>query len=257
MKVLVTICGRAGSKGVKSKNIRDFLGCPICCYTLSALRLFKARCPEYETVLAVNTDSDELFSQIDRAGEDYIRVQRSPRLAGDRASKVDVIRETLRTAAERTGESFDVVLDMDLTSPLRRVCDIKNVIDALTETRDADVAMSVTQARRSPYFNQLALKPSGFYGTVAESDFVARQQAPEIFDVNASLYAYSPDFLAGSDTILIKSRIAVSEMVDTAVLDIDSEHDFELMGVLARYFYDNYPEFAEIRDNISSFYDKK
>ena len=41
MKILVTVCGRAGSKGVKSKNTRDFLGYPICYYTISALKLFK------------------------------------------------------------------------------------------------------------------------------------------------------------------------------------------------------------------------
>jgi hypothetical protein len=27
MNILFTLCGRAGSKGVKGKNARDFLGC--------------------------------------------------------------------------------------------------------------------------------------------------------------------------------------------------------------------------------------
>jgi hypothetical protein len=37
-------------------------------------------------------------------------------------------------------------------------------------------------------------------------------------------------------------------MKDTAVLDIDSEEDFELMEVLAGYFYGKYPEYAEVRN---------
>lgn len=34
------------------------------------------------------------------------------------------------------------------------------------------------------------------YKKVIDSDFTARQQAPEIFDMNASIYAYNPGFLA-------------------------------------------------------------
>ena len=36
MNLLVTLCARAGSKGVKSKNSRLFLGSPLVYYTLSA-----------------------------------------------------------------------------------------------------------------------------------------------------------------------------------------------------------------------------
>ena len=246
-RILVTICGRAGSKGVKSKNIREFLGIPICYYTLAALRLFRERYPEYgEVTLAVNTDSEQLFSQFDRAGESYLRIPRRESLAGDTASKVDVIRDTLAAACEQTGQVFDVVVDMDLTSPLRRVEDVKNIIDTLFATEGAEVALSVTEARRSPYFNQLNKKENGYYSTVIESDFVARQQAPTIYDANASLYAYSPHYLRESTTILIKSRLAVSVMPDTAVLDIDSENDFQLMELLARHFYDSDPAFREV-----------
>ena len=41
-------------------------------------------------------------------------------------------------------------------------------------------------------------------------------------------------------------------MKDTAVLDIDSEEDFVLMQFIAKYLYENYPEFAQVRDNIRS-----
>lgn len=39
MTVLFTVCGRAGSKGVKNKNIRDYLGTPLVYYTLAAIKL--------------------------------------------------------------------------------------------------------------------------------------------------------------------------------------------------------------------------
>ncbi len=35
MKVLCTICARGGSKGVKNKNLKKFLGKPLIYYTIS------------------------------------------------------------------------------------------------------------------------------------------------------------------------------------------------------------------------------
>ncbi|MEG1016977.1 MAG: acylneuraminate cytidylyltransferase family protein [Oscillospiraceae bacterium] len=241
MDILVTVLARAGSKGVKSKNMRTFLDYPIAYYTLSALDLFKARySKEYGAVdLAVNTDADELFEQIDKTKLSCIKVPRTLELAGDRVSKIDVVRDTLAKAEKVSHKKYDMVVDMDLTSPLRRARDVKNVIDSLMAHKNAEIALSVTPARRNPYFNQLALMPDGLAKTPIESDFVARQQAPEIFDANASLYAYRPQFLASTDTILIKSKLCLSVMPDTAVLDIDSEHDFELMQILARYFFES------------------
>jgi len=256
MNILFTICARAGSKGVVSKNTRDFLGFPICTYTLSALGLFRERHGnEYGILdLAVNTDSPRLFGQVDACSETYIRVDRTEELAGDFASKIDVIRDTFAKAQSQSGHRYDLVVDMDLTSPLRRVRDIRNVIRTLVGTQGAEVAMTVCEARRNPYFNQLAKGEDGFYHTVVQSNFVARQQAPRIFDANASLYAYSPAFLVNSDAIILRAKLAVSEMPDTAVLDIDSESDFLLMQILARHFYDTDGEYGEIRDRIPLFF---
>ncbi len=252
MEILASICARAGSKGVKSKNIRPFLGTPIAYYTVSAFSLFAERNPERKVTLAVNTDSAELFEQLDRCKIDYIKVVRDESLAGDRVSKIDVIRDTLRKAQNATGKQFDVVLDMDLTSPLRRAVDVENILNALEAAPDADIALSLTDSRRSPYFNQLAKGDDGFYHTAIQSDFVARQQAPEIFDANASLYAYRRRYLLEGDGIFLKAKLAASFMADTAVLDIDCERDYELMQIIAEYLFNSDPDFGEVRDNIAN-----
>ena len=41
-------------------------------------------------------------------------------------------------------------------------------------------------------------------------------------------------------------------MKDTGILDIDSEDDFELMEVLAEYFYQKYPAYGEIREEAKA-----
>ena len=60
MKILFTICGRAGSKGFKNKNLKELNGVPIVYYTLSAIWGFFAKHPEHQIQTVLNTDSQEL-----------------------------------------------------------------------------------------------------------------------------------------------------------------------------------------------------
>ena len=86
---------------------------------------------------------------------------------------------------------------------------------------------------------------------VIASPYTARQQAPAIYDLNASIYVFRRDFLAENHTgILWDGKIGISTMMDTGILDIDSEEDFRLMEVIAGHLYANYPEFAAVRNNI-------
>ena len=51
-KLLITICGRAGSKGFKNKNLKTFCGLPLVYYTLSAAQLFIQSRPSCSSTLA-------------------------------------------------------------------------------------------------------------------------------------------------------------------------------------------------------------
>jgi CMP-N,N'-diacetyllegionaminic acid synthase len=87
------------------------------------------------------------------------------------------------------------------------------------------------------------------YERVIQSSFNTRQEAPEIFDMNASMYAYCPRFLKSGKGIF-DGKCDVIKMMDTGVLDIDSEQDFELMQVVGEYLFNKYVDFREVRDNI-------
>ena len=104
-------------------------------------------------------------------------------------------------------------------------------------------------ARRNPYFNQLKRTEHGYKKVIA-SEFTARQQAPEIFDMNASLYAYKPDFLRTGKGVL-DGYVECIEMYDTGILDLDHENDFELMEVIAKHLFANLEDFKVIYTNIS------
>lgn len=248
MKILFTICGRAGSKGIKNKNIRMFLGKPLPLYTMSVIDLYLHDHRGDEVDIALNTDSMELIQIMEQNGMRPVAiVNRKEELAGDTVSKIAVIQDTYLEMKKRKQCDYDMVVDLDITSPLRTAEDLEKAIRKKKET-ECDVVFSVTDSRRNPYFNMVKKGEYG-YERVIESKYVARQQAPEIFDMNASIYAYDPVFLMSGKEIFA-GNCDVTKMMDTGILDLDHENDFELMQVIANYLFENNGQFAKIYDNI-------
>ncbi len=234
MNILFTVCGRAGSKGIKGKNFKEFLGHPLLFYTFAAIVLYRDKHAEDNVDIALNTDSPEMINMVKGNKKiNAIIVQRKPEMAGDNVAKKVVIADTMQEVQALKGIEYDMVVDCDITSPLRTVKDIENLISKV-QTDDYDVVFSVVSARRNPYFNMVKENPDGTVGLVVPSQYTARQQAPEIYDMNASLYVFKPDFLV-SETMLLNGKCGIIKMMDTAVLDLDHENDFELMQVIAEY----------------------
>lgn len=247
MKILFTICGRSGSKGFKNKNLKSLDGVPLVYYSLAAIKLYKDAHPSDEIAVALNTDSKELICKVKNQNMvmNVIYVDREKKLAGDRVAKVDVIKDTYN----KVGGEFEVVVDLDITSPLRRVADIENILDIYAADNLCDLVFSAVKARRNPYFNMVEGKTDGFYGTVCRSGFTARQQAPTVYEMNASIYAYRPVFLqSGINRPITDYRCGISAMPDYLVLDIDSEEDLLMLELLYSYFVKADRALGDIRE---------
>lgn len=254
--LLFTICGRAGSKGVASKNCRPFLEIPIAYYTLSTIDLFiekyKNEFGRIDTCLS--TDSQTLIDQVNAYRDDVMVVNRCEELSGDAVAKIDVIRDAATVAEQFYQVTYDYIVDLDITSPLRTVEDVWNCIQKSLQNTKIEIVFSVTDSRRSPYFNMV--KKSGNYFThVISSEFKTRQECPPIYDMNASIYSYNRNFLVATpNIILLKSKCDIVEMLDTGVLDIDSEMDLQLMQVIAAYLFEEMPQLGEVYHHIPTSY---
>jgi CMP-N,N'-diacetyllegionaminic acid synthase len=238
MNILITVCGRAGSKGVKNKNLRDFLGKPLVYYTFQAAKLFKVKNNKYTIDICINSDSDKLLELGNQFGN-IETIKRPYDLATDESAKIPSIRYSLVKMEEKKKKEYDFIIDLDITSPFRKLEDIENALNKSMANENIDVVFSVVESRRNPYFNMVE-KKDGKIMKVKESDYIRRQDAPKVYDMNASIYCYKRESLLnkikespfeGANDIII--------MQDTAVLDIDSEEDFELMEVLGKYYSNN------------------
>lgn len=249
--VLITICGRAGSKGFKNKNLKTFLDFPLVYYTISAAMIFKKKvCEEAIVDICLNTDSEELAKIVADKYPEVEYIARTEALGEDSVPKAAVWHNCIDVMQERKGIKYQYMIDLDITSPLRQKDDVYNAYQLKIKRSDADMIESVCPCRRNPYFNMY--KQDGDYvSTVVDMALTTRQQAPECFDENASIYVLDADFFEGNDkNMLNEAKTAIYMMKDTAVLDIDSEEDFKMMQIVAKYLFEEEETYKAVRENI-------
>lgn len=223
MKRICTICARGGSKGVKGKNIRPLLGKPLIAYTID-----QAKKSGLFDLIAVSSDSDLILDAARACGIKHL-VKRPAELASDEAGKMPAIRHCVAEIEHQTGEVFELMVDLDATSPLRSVDDICNAV-SLMEKSGAGNLITAMPARRSPYFNLVERSSAG--GVVLSKPPIAailrRQDAPQCFDMNASIYIWTRKSFKESNTVF-NDDTQLYEMPEERSIDIDSELDFKFV----------------------------
>ena len=228
MRRICTICARGGSKEVENKNIRQLAGKPLIAYTLE-----QARTSQLFDAIAVSSDSSEILDIANKYGADLL-VERPPELATDSSAKLPAIQHCVQHAEKVLEKRFEVVVDLDATSPLRLPEDIRGAVNLL-EMKGASNVITAAPARRSPYFNLVELGNDGVVrlSKPLKKAIVRRQDSPECFDMNASIYVWNRAALFESSTIFnTDTRLFV--MLPDRSIDIDSELDFDIVEFLIK-----------------------
>jgi len=225
-EILCTICARGGSKGVPNKNARLVAGRPLLAHTVE-----QARASGLFDCIAFSSDDAGYRDLAGQAGADML-VERPAVLAGDAAGKIPVIRHCVEQVESQRGLRFDIVVDLDCTSPLRLVADIVACVDLVRSGQGGNV-ITAAPARHSPYFNLVERLPDGRIDLAKRPSFpiLRRQDAPECFDMNASIYVWTRATLFGREG-LFHADTALYVMPEERSIDIDSELDFEIVSRL-------------------------
>ena len=220
MKVLAIICARGGSKGVPGKNIRLLCGKPMIVYTIEVAR----RCKLIDRVI-VSTDDTEI-AKIARASGAEVPFLRPEELATDNMPKLPVIKHAVGFMEDELAYSPDIVVDLDPTSPLRTEKDIESCIKMVKA--GADNAFSVIEAHRNPYFNMVEIIDGKVQLVKSPPRVVSRRQdAPEVYDMNASIYAWKREALMNNDSVFLENTKVY--IMPKWAIDTDNETDFEFV----------------------------
>lgn len=229
MNLLITICARGGSKGIPGKNVKMLHGKPLIAYTIAQAQRFAQ---SHHADVALSTDSEEIRSLAADCGlqTEYLRPHE---FATDKAGKEAAMRNVLEYEERKRAKRYDMLLDLDVTSPLRTQEDLHEALKIIHADPKALNLFSVNHAHRNPYFNMVEKVADGYYRLVKipETPILSRQTAPQVFDLNASFYFFRRAFFDAGWKTPFSDRALIYVMPHVC-FDLDEPKDFLLLEYL-------------------------
>lgn len=222
-RVVAVIPARAGSKGIKNKNVKAFSGKPLIAWTIELAQSV----PEIDRVI-VSTDGESIADVAKEYGAEVY--WRPKELAGDRALVIDAIKH-LNKELDDQGETASYMLLLEATAPLRNVSDVSDSIHLL-DNNNLDSVATFTEAKLNPHrawkiFNNT---PEAFID--GANAWLPRQQQPEAWELNGAVYAFTRAGVVKQNSSLLFGKTGSVVMPHERSIDIDTELDFMVVEKL-------------------------
>ena len=218
---------RSGSRGVKNKNIKLINDKPLMYYTIK--QAIKSKIFDH---IVVSTDSKKILKYAQSYGANgwFIRPKK---LSSDSSSKVAAIKHALIESEKYYDKQFKFIVDLDVTSPLRKVEDIINAYKFFIKKK-GDLLVTGVSSKKNPYHNVVEIVNKKLKKVIhTKKEIFRRQDAPKTYDLNASIYIWKRKSLINFRSIYTDKTVFY-EMPESRSIDIDSELDFKLVEFLLK-----------------------
>lgn len=217
MTPLYIIPARGGSKGIPRKNIKLLAGKPLIAYSIDVAL---ALSPSSHIILS--TDDHEIADTARKLGLD-VPYMRPPHLATDTAGSREVIIDAMQYADSR-GISYDCVVLLQPTSPLRNADDVNRCLQRYSS--DIDMVVTVKEAASNPYYNCFETAPDGYlHISKGHGEYTRRQDAPHAWEYNGAVYVINPKSILQMPLGKFPRRLPV-EMPRSRSIDLDTPIDW-------------------------------
>ena len=224
--VIAFIFARGGSKGLPGKNILNFCGKPLIAWSIE-----HAKSSSRINRVIVSTDCKDIaeIALLHGAEVPFIRPSE---LAQDDTPEWLAWQHALRFIKEKTYKFPKMLVSIPTTSPLRSVDDIDACID-LFERRNPDAVITVSEARRNPYFNMVCQDDNGcsILACPPIDKIYTRQNSPKIFDMTTVAYVVNPNFVMKKKS-LFDGIVYHIQIPYERAFDIDNKIDFDFAELL-------------------------
>ena len=187
---LYLITARAGSKGVKNKNIIEIGGIP-----LLAFKAISAKKSNHCDRLIISTDSEEIAHIAARYGVEVPFIR--PRyLAEDNSSSTDVILHAMDFIEKNENKKYDKITLLEPSSPFATYEDYNNAIE-LYNLKKATSVIGMKESVSSTFIAPLDedLKMSAHYNKMNIKQGVRRQDFTQEYTMNGALYVFNWDHM--------------------------------------------------------------
>lgn len=219
---LCIICARAGSQEIKNKALVKIENRPLISYTIK-----QAIKSKIFSEVIVSTDSTKIqkVAKFYGAKSWFLRPKN---ISSNNASKLSAIRHAFIESEKFFKKKFDICFDLDVTSPLRKVSDIKEAYKKFKKGKYSNL-FSVCEAKKNPYFNMVEKDKHGY--TISKKNkqiFFSRQKLPKVYEMNASIYIFDRDYLLNEGKLIGKNT-SIFLMPRERSIDIDDMFDLTLV----------------------------
>ena len=225
--ILCTICMRGGSQETKNKHTKLINGKPLMYFTIKQALRSKI----FDHVV-ISTDSKKILKIAKSYGAEgwFLRPKK---LALTTSPKVPAIKHALFQAEKFYNKKFDIIFELDATSPLREVKDIMNAYKFFIKNK-ANMLITGCKSRKNPYYNMVEIVNNKLKKTKkSKKNIYRRQDAPKTYDCNASIYIWNRKSLINFKSFITK-KTTFYEMPQNRSIDIDTELDFRFVEFLLR-----------------------
>lgn len=228
MKILTIIPARGGSKGIPGKNIIDVNGQPLIAYTiLPALQVLEMGLVDK---VIVSTDSTEIADVARKFGAE-VPFLRPEEISGDKAKSVEFIQHALDFFRGQ-GISYDAVLLLQPTSPMRTVEDLEKAIQLYVNSKND----SLISAYEEEYINDLVIYKLDDDGKTSSplspmhNKGVRRQDHGSTYVRNGCIYISSSELIQKG--LVIGDKPLMYVMDKNKSVNVDTIEDLELLRKL-------------------------
>ena len=183
--------------------------------------------------VVVSTDSKKIADIAKKCGAEILFL-RDAKFAQDATPKGIVIKDALIKSEEYYQERFNIIVDLDVTAPVRSTKDLDNCLKLFLKSRPKTL-FSVVPAHKNPYFNMVEPDVLGALRMCKQlpEEVLCRQDAPQVYEHVASIYVLDPGYIRSCD-YLLDGHTEGYDIGQDKSLDIDSEFDFVLVEFLMR-----------------------
>jgi N-acylneuraminate cytidylyltransferase len=229
---IAVIPARGGSKRIKNKNIREFVGKPLISYSLAAAKdagLFDE--------IIVSTDSSEIAAVSRQYGATYI-VDRSADLSDDFTGTTPVVRDAIKCYELNLEEEVEQVCCIYATAPFLSAHALRSGFEKLLNTENAKFAFSVTSF---PFPIQRSIRMVGNgVEPVFEKQIKMRSQDLEEYYHDAGQFYWGTRNAWLASTGMFKAHSCPIVLPRYLVQDIDTYEDWQRAELMYRaYIKDN------------------
>ena len=190
-RVLAIIPARGGSKGLADKNILPLCGKPLINWTIE-----KAKRSSYLDRIIVSTDSPKIARIAMKEGAEAPFLRPSE-LASDQSPTFDAVKHCLEYLKTTEAQTYDYVVLLEPTSPLREDDDIDRMLESLdAHTQEFDAIVSVGEIDEHPSIVKRidGLKIVPFYSAIPQT---TRRQ-----DNQPAYFPYGVAYIIRTETLL-------------------------------------------------------